>query len=80
MCPHTTTYASSLLKALTPALEAAVTDANALGYYKSTITDAAAGTNAQILTQPALPGLLFIAKDAVGIISGDASVLNVFFF
>jgi hypothetical protein len=46
----------------------------------STNTDAAAGTNAQILTQPALPGLLFIAKDAVGIITGDASVLNVFFF
>ena len=46
---------------------------------QSTNTDAAAGTNAQILTQPALPGLLFIAKDAVGIITGDASVLNVFF-
>ena len=36
-----------------------------VGWYKSTNTDAAAGTKAQILTQPALPGTLLVYTSQV---------------
>ncbi len=48
-----------------------------VGCYKSTNTDAAAGTKAQILTQPALPGTLLVytsqVPSAVSVSNGASS-------